>query len=232
MPPVGASMHALVPDMLPRPEVGAGALGEAMRLLDLKSAVRLERFSGEARDWSEWKFRFQSVIELVQLGWYLERIEELKEEVVWSTLTPDECQKSALLYNILVQVMTGSALATIQLVEHANGFECWRRLLREFEPKEPARVAAMLAALTCPSWTGAVVGFEQELKTWELGVRRYEKLTGCRVAEQLLCAIVAKYAPPAVKAYLRIEAIAVFLRRGRTYAEDGDRDVAAGASST
>eukprot|EP00972_Heterocapsa_arctica_P063461 9364099-Heterocapsa_arctica.AAC.1 len=59
-------------------------------------------------------------------------------------MTVENKRKSKFLYGISVQVLSGRALNLLKLTLLNNGFESWRRLVKEYEPDTPLRYAAML----------------------------------------------------------------------------------------
>eukprot|EP00972_Heterocapsa_arctica_P113798 16439165-Heterocapsa_arctica.AAC.1 len=66
-------------------------------------------------------------------------------------MTAENKRKSKFLYGIFVQVLSGRALNLLKLTPMNNGFEAWRRLVKEYEPDTPLHYAAMLRALMKPS---------------------------------------------------------------------------------
>eukprot|EP00972_Heterocapsa_arctica_P061644 9091348-Heterocapsa_arctica.AAC.1 len=48
----------------------------------------------------------------------------------------------------------GRAKSVFRLAPIGKGWEAWRRVLLEYEPKEGARYAAMLLGVMRPKWTG------------------------------------------------------------------------------
>eukprot|EP00972_Heterocapsa_arctica_P066209 9766561-Heterocapsa_arctica.AAC.1 len=55
-------------------------------------------------------------------------VADLPYPVEFRQLSAEGQQKSALLYNLLVQLVHGRALAIVRSVEDANGLEVWRLL--------------------------------------------------------------------------------------------------------
>eukprot|EP00972_Heterocapsa_arctica_P028137 4140001-Heterocapsa_arctica.AAC.1 len=49
-------------------------------------------------------------------------------------MSPTLKQKSRLLYGTLIQVLSGRALTILKISPPGNGFECWRRLVAEYQP--------------------------------------------------------------------------------------------------
>ena len=68
--------------------------------------------------------------------------------------------KSKLLYNILVQQVSGKSLAALKLVGRANRFVVLRRLVIEYEPRNALREAAMLSGVLRPTFSAT--GFPEQ----------------------------------------------------------------------
>eukprot|EP00972_Heterocapsa_arctica_P009430 1388123-Heterocapsa_arctica.AAC.1 len=61
-------------------------------------------------------------------------VADLPYPVEFRLLSAEGQQKSALLYNLLVQLVLGRAVAIVRSVDDANGLEVWRLLQLEYEP--------------------------------------------------------------------------------------------------
>eukprot|EP00972_Heterocapsa_arctica_P002338 338680-Heterocapsa_arctica.AAC.1 len=66
-------------------------------------------------------------------------VEQMQGQVNYSLLSIKGQQKATLLYNLLVQLVQGRALAIVRGVTDANGLEVRRLLVAEYEPKQAAR---------------------------------------------------------------------------------------------
>ena len=141
------SVAAIVePDPGPtQPGLAPGLTFPGASLLDLKGLARPEKFDGSDERWLDWKEGFQSSMELLNLTPYLLAIDRMVEPIDFDRLTPEEQVLTKLLHTILRSCLEGRARSIYKLVDRANGFEAWRRLLMEYEPKENARYAAMMA---------------------------------------------------------------------------------------
>eukprot|EP00972_Heterocapsa_arctica_P055359 8166282-Heterocapsa_arctica.AAC.1 len=63
----------------------------------------------------------------------------MQGEVDYRLLSIEGQQKARLLHDLLVQLVTGRALAIVRGVSDANGLEVWRLMVAEYEPKQAAR---------------------------------------------------------------------------------------------
>eukprot|EP00972_Heterocapsa_arctica_P073652 10875625-Heterocapsa_arctica.AAC.1 len=80
---------------------------------------------------------------------------DLPYQIQLEALSAEGRQKSSLLFNLLVQLVRGRAMAVVRGVEKANGLECWRLLKQEYEPRQAARYAQMLQTILSPKWTSS-----------------------------------------------------------------------------
>eukprot|EP00972_Heterocapsa_arctica_P100591 14832311-Heterocapsa_arctica.AAC.1 len=114
----------------------------AASMVDLKGLARPEKFDGTDEKWLDWKASFRSVMNLLDITPYLDAIEKITDEIVMSRCAPHEQNLSKLLYTVLNSCFTvGRPRSVFKLVPNANGFEAYPL---EYEPREPARYAAML----------------------------------------------------------------------------------------
>ena len=133
--------------------------------------------------WEEWKFDMENFLTLVQP----EFADELKiaydEDIyVDDTSSGIETRKrSVLLYAMLASLTTGKAKLIVKgLRNKRNGYECWRLLCVEFEPKSDSRRLALvneiMEAKVLKSKSNTQ--FATALMKWEDLIDHYEKLGG------------------------------------------------------
>ena len=63
----------------------------------------------------------------------------MHEPVPLARLGPQAKQKSDLLYNLLIALVKGKAVATLRGVADSNGLGVWRQLVLEYRPQQAAR---------------------------------------------------------------------------------------------
>ena len=203
------------------------------KLVDLKGVAKPPPFSGDDADWFEWKFRFTSVMGLLRVAEEMKFCAAMHEPVPFARLGPQAKQKSALLYNLLIALVKGRALAILRGVADSNGLEVWRQLVLEYEPQQAARYSQMLQGVLNPSWTSSLA-FELDLREWEGSLRRYEEAAGVQVPDQIKSAVIAQHVPKAIKRFIKMVpaditadyatlkgAILAFLTRDRAYTPMG-----------
>ena len=64
-----------------------------------------------------------------------------------STMDPGQQERSKQLYSILIGSLRGRPLRILKGVAGRNGFEAWRQLLSQYQPRTRARSISMLSAL-------------------------------------------------------------------------------------
>ena len=198
------------------------------KLVDLRGVARPPLFTGAVEDWSEFRFRMENVASLLGLEDFMEKAVrgEGEEE-------PGDATRSKFLYNLLVTICQGKALALVRLVPRHDGVRAWASLVREYEPDEASRHCAVLAGLMSPEWR-TDTPFADQLLAWEKKVTEYEAATDPIVPDRFRCAIVLKWAPPRVQELLRLtpeaftrnyallrSALQTYQARGRTYDASG-----------
>eukprot|EP00972_Heterocapsa_arctica_P077507 11433374-Heterocapsa_arctica.AAC.1 len=142
---------------------------------------------------------------LLDITPYLDAIERIQEEIVLERCTPLEQYYSKLLYTVLSACfMTGRARSVFKLVPNASCFEAYQRVLLDYEPREPARYAAMLIAITQSRWSGKLSELAGEMREWELAVQRYEESTHYPMPDDVKCSVVSMHCPRAIQSYLRV----------------------------
>ena len=124
------------------PELGKAPMNArdwAMRLVDMKGVAKPQEFSGRQQDWSEWRFRFAAIAELMGLNTHMEDAARQRNPIDKAQLNENLCVQRQLLYNLLVHLVGGKALAILRCVQSGNGYEAWRRICTEYEPATPVR---------------------------------------------------------------------------------------------
>ena len=87
------------------------------RLVDLKGVAKPPTWDGREQAYQEWKFRFESVMALLDLEVGMKQAVDTGGQEALDTLSSMERGRSKLLYNILVQVVSGKALSLVRLGE-------------------------------------------------------------------------------------------------------------------
>ena len=206
------------------------------RCVDVRNLMKLPDFSGTQEDWVEFRFRFESVMSLLELEKPMAVALGCEDAALANEVLPDAQQQQArLLFGALIQCCSGRALAVARLCPPGHGFLAWQRIVREYEPETVGRHVAMLVGILSPDWRAKTEeSFVDALLTWERAVNRYETSAGLQLQSGVKCAIVARYAPVVIKNWLRTvstevmasypalrSALQTYLSRGRAYTAAG-----------
>ena len=109
------------------------------KLVDLRGVAKPPMFTGRVEDWSDFRFKMENIAALLSLDDLLQRAASGS-----ACLEPGDEPKGKFLYNSLVQVCHGKALALVRLIPRADGASAWRSLVQEYEPDEASRHCALL----------------------------------------------------------------------------------------
>ncbi len=108
----------------PSPDLGAN-----LRLVDLRGIAKPQIFSGLEKDWCEWKYRFDALLDLIGMGEVSRQAAAWPDPLEISVLGATARQRGKLLQNTLIHVTSGKAFAIVRSVGHSNGLESWRQLV-------------------------------------------------------------------------------------------------------
>ena len=109
---------------------GSGAYDSALVMTDvLKLLSKPQAFSGEEKDWKNWRFSFMAYVGAVDKAMATETMTAMKktDPVAMKDLSGDEQQRSATMFSLLVQLWKKRALMLLQTGEDNNGYEAMRR---------------------------------------------------------------------------------------------------------
>ena len=90
----------------------------------------------------------------------------------------------------MASLTQGRSLRLLRTVDQANGFEAWRVIVREWEPRVLSRRLAVLRRLLHPIF-GTEDVFMDSLLDWEADVRRFEALIGRSMEVLIRMAVVS-----------------------------------------
>ena len=102
--------------------------------------------------WSQWSLTIRSHFGKFNrtTAWMLQQVETSVDDPIITdntVMTRAEKRFSAQACCVLVLTCRGKALQVVQRVPRRFGFEAWRQLCEEFEPRPPAKSQAMCQAL-------------------------------------------------------------------------------------
>ena len=108
-----------------------------------------------------------------------------------TSMTEGERRLSVQVFYVLALTCRGKALQVVRRVPEGFGFEAWKQLCRQFEPRLPSRFQGMLQSLLAPTRVDEPV---QTIDQWERTVKEvYEEQSGDKVSENIKLAVLQKY---------------------------------------
>ena len=145
--------------------------------------------------WSQWSFVFRSDLGAFDptATRFLRQVESnMKDPVVVdnTSMTEGERRLSKQLFCVLALTCRGKALQVVRRVPEGFGFEAWKQLCREFEPRLPSRFQGMLQALLAPKRMNDPM---QTIYQWKSRVKFHEEQSGDKVSENIKLAVPQKY---------------------------------------
>ena len=183
----------------------ASAFGSAV---DTTIVNKPSKFTGEKSKFSTWKFVLLNYMRLLSpsVRTSMDESELLTSPIVMDALTDEKKEHSRSLYAFMAQILDDRPLR--ELVRYKateNGFECWRKLISEYEPKSGHHAASALMFLmkyeflhsASDSWV-----FRQSVDDWETIVETYETSVGEQLQETVKFSIVMQACPDDLKGYL------------------------------
>ena len=190
-----------------------GATGAGLATTIVAENVRVNRtimidkftlqFGSEDRDkdalnWPEGKFKLRNHLAVIDQAYIvdMDMIDNDCGELSISLATHDLQARALMPYGLLVKTLKQRPLDFVRSQKDRNGYEVFRRLLNDLEPRERSRgLAFMQSMLMDSSWSRAG-DFSEQLLKYELQCREYEQATGKELPEDLRIASVLMHAPP------------------------------------
>ena len=158
--------RALVVERLARQtaEVAQQTVGTWPAGIDAEEIGTLPMFSGDVDlseqtdsvPWSQWSLTIRSDFGKFNrtTAWMLQQVEMSVDDPIITdntVMTRAEKRFSAQAYCVLVLTCRGKALQVVQRVPRGFGFEAWKQLYEEFEPRPPVKSQEMCQALLSPA---------------------------------------------------------------------------------
>ena len=131
-------------------------------------------FKGEKEQWSDWSFVFKSTTRSAchgafQILDWVERQDVLvSEDAINSKFMDINAEKaSGELFDILITLCKGEALAVVRSETGMQGFVAWQLLHLEYSPRTIARAMMSMTEAIQPPKIGALKDFETSVRAWD-----------------------------------------------------------------
>ena len=129
-----------------------------------------------------------------------------------STMDSGQQDRSKQLNSILIGSLHGRPLRILKGVSGRNGFEAWRQLLSQYQPKTRARLISMLSALmNFPAFSKTQTIVEQ-IQGFERLRNEYRCSSGVDLADDVSLSILVRCLPKALQQHVQLQ-----LREDSTY---------------
>ena len=158
------------------------------------------KFGGEEGAWAEWKFR--TTVKEYDVGLFqaLEmagdsEVEINMTEVAQSNIMDRCMEKSAMLYNRFVHLVSGAALTLHPSVVGENGLEVWRLLKKRYDPKTTLRNLQLWLKIMNSKKVKKSQDFPAQVNRWEGWVNMLKRDCGQEVAETARVGLLILMAP-------------------------------------
>ena len=93
-------------------EPGESEKQNAAKLVDMKGVAQPHSFSGDDAAWHDWRFRFQTIMALLDTREVMKLAAECPREIREDELSKESSWKGRMLYSLLVVLVSGRALGT------------------------------------------------------------------------------------------------------------------------
>jgi hypothetical protein len=147
---------------------------EEEQRIDIKH-MKMNSFNGTAESYEDWAFSFKRGIRSRNKKAYemMIKSEEMTDLIIdENDLDPDTDfpgidDRSAEVYDILCQHLTGEPMLILRSVKDMHGFAAWQRLFRKYNPRTMARGLRMLTEVIQPPRVKNLSDIEGGIIKWE-----------------------------------------------------------------
>ena len=163
--------------------------------LDINNFIRIKTFTNKHSEWKEWKNQFSYAVAECDSSFAktLTGMEKNEQPIVALTdLNPTQAQLSAILFNRLQAVTTGTANTMVMSTE-GNGCEAWRLLNKFFDPQTDQRLTKSIMEVINYKVRGKDI--QAGIIDWEQQVSSLTKDHGINLDPKLLRALLMNIMP-------------------------------------
>jgi len=166
-----------------------------------------DQFDGSPERWSEWRFRFVAWFSAVvpNAATALEEAAAARTEIDMTAASTPLVRSGGFLYAALASYCRGLPLQMVRAAEAGNGWEAWRALNQEYEPRLAARKLAMLTSMLSPD-LGTEKNCLEKFMQWERELKKNESVIGISLPEDLRIAVAMQRLPSALKQHVQLHA--------------------------
>ncbi|MDJ0514128.1 MAG: reverse transcriptase domain-containing protein [Methyloceanibacter sp.] len=134
----------------------------------------------------------------------MEHIEAQRVPILMPEAGSENHGRSRKLYHCLGTLLQGKLLRLVQSVKDQNGFEAFRLILTEMEPRERGQgLGLLMEIISQPSFDGRLPLID-EIRKFETKVNLYEVNSGQKVADDVKAATLIRCSPKEVQMHLHM----------------------------
>ena len=136
--------------------------------LDARLLDRPQGFDGDVRRWPSWRLKFEAWLTMVDgdFGQWIREARLANLPVPWISMSSRAKVLGAFLYAALVTLMIGSLLEVVAAVPDSNGWEAYRRVCSEVDPRAASQKLQVLEDLLEPQF-GEAGNFYAKWLSWD-----------------------------------------------------------------
>ena len=126
-------------------------------VIDSRAFAKLDKFRTDRARWHDWSAVLQSYVANANEELHQEMLQvEGVPDSVGNAFTTDQTlvTRSKALHLMLTMIVEGSALYIVLNAGHGEGYEAWRRLVLEFDPRSRVRAAGSMMDILAHQFVG------------------------------------------------------------------------------
>ena len=160
-------------------------------------------YDGSPSSWMTWSFQFENFLAVVDENFATEvpAVTGAAAELTIESMSQEQRKRSVTLYSLLAGLLQGRALVILKTLQKSrNGYEAYRLLAQEAQPRTHNRHLALLMNVT----NGQILvkgsePFMDRLLVWESMVTEYEVMSGTTLSDEIKKAVLIKGLPSNVQ---------------------------------
>ena len=159
-------------------------------VVDTRLLSKPKDFGGQDSHWKDWSFIFEAYVGAISETFLSEvQADANPEETIYNELPTEESRKISMqLYFLLALLCKVKALDVVKEVPRGAGLECWRKLMRKYEPRIRNRFGRMLQKVL--NWKFTAQDVTAHLAQWETDVRTYETQSKEKLSDAIKSGVV------------------------------------------
>ena len=193
----------------PSPRPG-NRMFDSSRLLEKPKSFGSDSRESDAANWSDWSWSFEQYLTIVS-GEFAAMIKHIRDnpdlpyDLNDLENSEESRQLAILLYSLLANLMKGRLLRLVQAVETGNGFEAYRKILADLEPRSRTRGLAMLNSILSFGVATTTADCLNHVRRYEKQVAENERTSGHELSADIKTATLLRIIPPEISTYMKLQ---------------------------